>query len=152
MIRFYGSYEIKLDAKGRMALPSRFRSEFPDNKLIITKGYERCLTIYPLDEFEKVFDQINQLSDFVEEHRVLKRTVIPNSAELELDSSGRILVPKALLSLADIDKDVKVLGVGRYIEMWNNGQLGPNVVPDGQVAAYTEKVMSPNRDANRKES
>lgn len=148
MIRFYGTYEIKLDAKGRMALPSKFRSQFPNDELVITKGYEPCLTIYPIDEFEKVFDQINSLSDFVEEHRVLKRSVIPNSAELEFDSSGRILIPKTLLTLAGIDKDVKLLGVGSYIEVWNNQQLTPNVVPEGQMAAYTEKVMS----ANKKES
>lgn len=55
MIRFYGTIEIKLDAKGRLALPTKFRSEFPNDKLVITKGYEPCLTIYPVDEFEKVF-------------------------------------------------------------------------------------------------
>lgn len=152
MIRFYGTYEIKLDAKGRMALPSRFRSEFPENRLIITKGYEACLTIYPLDEFEKVFDQINQLSDFVVENRTLKRTIIPNSAELEFDSNGRILVPKNLLSLVGIDKDVKLLGVGRYIEVWDNSRLAPNVVPEEQMAAFTEKVMTSGKDSHNKES
>lgn len=152
MIRFYGTYEIKLDAKGRMALPSRFRSEFPENRLIITKGYEACLTIYPMDEFVKVFDQINQLSDFVVENRVFKRTIIPNSAELEFDSNGRILVPKTLLSLVGIDKDVKLLGVGRYIEMWDNGRLTPNVVPEEQMAAFAEKVMTPGKDSVNKES
>jgi MraZ protein len=141
MIRFYGTYEIKLDAKGRMALPSKYRSQFANDKLVITKGYETCLTIYPTDEFEKVFEEINALSEFVEEHRILKRSVIPNSVELEFDSSGRILIPKMLLNWASIDKDVKLLGVGNKIEVWNNQQLEPNVVPAQQVAAYTEKVM-----------
>lgn len=148
MIRFYGTIEIKLDAKGRLALPTKFRSEFPNDKLVITKGYEPCLTIYPVDEFEKVFGEITALSDFVEENRVLKRSVIPNSAELELDSSGRILIPRTLLALGGIDKEVKMLGMGNYIEVWNNDQLAPNVVPQGQMAAYTERVMK----ANKKES
>ncbi len=141
MIRFYGTYEIKLDAKGRMGLPAKYRTQFPNDKLVITKGYEKCLTIYPTDEFEKVYEEINALSEFVEEHRVLKRTVIPNSVDLEIDANGRVVVPKMLLAWAGVEKDVKLLGVGNKIEMWDNRQLEPNVVPAEDVAAYTEKVM-----------
>jgi MraZ protein len=64
---------------------------------------------------------------------------------LEFDSSGRILIPKMLLAWASIDKDIKLLGVGNKIEVWNNQQLEPNVVPAQQVAAYTEKVMGPKK-------
>lgn len=145
MIRFYGTYEIKLDAKGRMALPAKYRAQFPNDKLVITRGYENCLTIFPTDEFEKVFAEINALSEFVVEYRVFKRSVIPNSAELEVDANGRILVPRMLLTWANIDKEVTLLGVGNKIEVWNTQQLEPNIVPTQQMAAYTEKVMSQRR-------
>lgn len=141
MIRFYNTYETKLDAKGRMALPAKYKSQFTNDKLVITRGYENCLTIYPTEEFDKVYEEINALSEFVEENRVFKRSVIPNSAELEIDSSGRILVPKLLLQWASIDKDVTLLGVGNKIEVWNAQYLGNNVVPAQQMAPYTEKVM-----------
>ncbi len=122
MAFFTSEYECKLDTKGRLVLPAKIKANLPEvstHELVIRKGFEPHLILYPMLEYKKIHGRISALSDFNEEQRKLKRTFFRGIAQVELDNAGRILLPKAMLAYSQIDKDVLLVGVGNSIEMWN---------------------------------
>lgn len=121
MTFFTSEYESKLDAKGRLVLPSRIKAQLPegDAELVIRRGFEPCLIIYPMVEFKKVFSKISGLSEFNEEYRTLQRNFLSGIATVELDSNGRFLIPKNMLSYAQVEKDALLVGIGNKVEVWN---------------------------------
>lgn len=120
---FRGSNEINMDAKGRMAIPARYREPLLDRcagQLVATIDIkDRCLLIYPLPEWEKIEVQISSLPTFNDNTRRLQRLLIGHARELELDSNGRVLVPPELRSYAQVDKKVMLVGQGRRFELWS---------------------------------
>ncbi|MFA5495007.1 MAG: division/cell wall cluster transcriptional repressor MraZ [Porticoccaceae bacterium] len=120
---FRGSNPINLDAKGRMAIPARYRDELVDQCrgcLVATIDIkDKCLFIYPLPEWEKIEAQISALPTFNETTRRLQRLLIGHARELELDGSGRVLIPPELRSYAGIDKKTMLVGQGRRFELWD---------------------------------
>jgi len=119
---FTGEYECKLDAKGRLVLPARIKSHLPEtsgNEVVLRRGLEPCLVLYPLVEYKKIFSKIAGLSEFNEEYRSLQRNFFRGDTTVELDGMGRFLIPKLMLQYASIDKDAVVTGVGNRIEIWN---------------------------------
>ncbi|MDN4164433.1 division/cell wall cluster transcriptional repressor MraZ [Cytophagales bacterium LB-30] len=119
---FTGEYECKLDAKGRLVLPARIKSHLPEttgNELVLRKGFEACLVIYPLVEYKKIFSKIAGLSEFNEEYRTLQRNFFRGNTTVELDTMGRFVIPKLMLSYSGIDKDALVIGMGNRIEVWS---------------------------------
>lgn len=121
MTFFTSEFESKLDPKGRLILPSRIKVQLPegDQELVIRRGFEQCLIIYPMVEFKKVFSKISSLSEFNEEYRKLQRNFFSGTATVELDSNGRFVVPKNMLTYAQLDKDVILVGMGNKVEVWN---------------------------------
>lgn len=127
---FRGNNPINLDAKGRMAIPARYRDTLMDQcggQLVATIDIQdKCLFIYPLPEWEKIEEQISSLPTFNPTTRRLQRLLIGHARELELDGSGRVLVPPELRSYAQIDKKTMLVGQGRRFELWDldnwNGQ------------------------------
>ena len=121
MTFFTSEFESKLDPKGRLVLPSRIKSQLPegDQELVVRWGFEQCLIMYPMVEFKKVFSKISGLSEFNEEYRKLQRNFFSGTATVELDSNGRFVVPKNMLTYAQIDKDVILVGMGNKVEVWN---------------------------------
>jgi MraZ protein len=92
MAFFTGEYDCKLDAKGRLVLPARIKSSLPDvagNQLIVRKGLEPCLVIYPVVEYKKVYSKIAGLSEFNTEYRTIQRNFFRGTMEVELDNAGR---------------------------------------------------------------
>lgn len=139
MAFFTSEYECKLDAKGRLALPAKVKSNLPTvstNELVIRKGLEPHLIIYPMLEYEKFHNKISALSEFNAEERKLKRNIFRGITHVELDSSGRILFPKAMLAHAKIDSEAIVIGMGDYFEIWNSKVLEDNSI-DG-MEEYSE--------------
>ena len=121
MTQFLGEYECKLDAKGRMMLPVGLRKQVhPDamEKFVVNRGFESCLALYPLNEWQAISAEINQLNEFVKKNREFARYFYRGASELELDSTGRILLPKRLLDYAGIDKDVILSAWSNKIEIW----------------------------------
>lgn len=120
---FRGSTEINLDEKGRMAIPARYRDNLVsgcDGCLVATIDIQdRCLFIYPLPEWEKVEAQIAALPTFNQSTRKLQRLLIGHARELELDKSGRILVPAGLREYAEIDKQAVLVGQSHRFELWS---------------------------------
>lgn len=132
MTFFTSEFESKLDAKGRMVLPARIKAQLPegDAELVIRRGFEPCLIIYPMVEFKKVFSKISGLSEFNEEYRTLQRNFLAGIATVELDSNGRFLIPKNMLTYAKLEKDALLVGIGNKVEVWNPEVYEKHIIQD----------------------
>ncbi len=122
MAFFTSEFECKLDTKGRLVLPAKIKTNLPEvstNELVLRKGFERNLALYPMMEYKKIHHRISSLSEFNPEQRKLKRMFFKSIAQVELDSAGRILLPKAMLAHANIEKEAILIGMGNYVEIWN---------------------------------
>jgi MraZ protein len=122
MSSFKGSYDYSVDSKGRINIPAKLRkyvSQEANDTFVITRGYEQCLFVYPLDEWNKLEQTIRQLSATNPKHRYFTRTLLENAIESQLDGQSRITIPRELLQLASIDNEVLILGVLERIEVWN---------------------------------
>ncbi|TAH24940.1 MAG: division/cell wall cluster transcriptional repressor MraZ [Cytophagales bacterium] len=145
MAYFSSEYECKIDAKGRMVLPSKVKSNLPNaggNNIVVTRGFEVCLVVYPIVEWNKVFSKVAGLNEFNEEYRNFQRNFFRGNTELELDSNGRFLLPKSLLKYAQIDKDVILVGMGNRLEIWNPDLYEQFLVKDQQqFSKLAEKYL-----------
>ncbi len=115
---FLGSHKHALDAKGRVAVPSRFRVFLADG-LVVTRGFDGCIAVYPRAAWESLSSRIHALSITDFDVRQFRRMVFSEAIDLQLDSQGRILVPSALRSFAGIDREVVVIGVESSVEIWS---------------------------------
>ena len=139
MAFFTSEYECKLDTKGRLVLPAKIKTNLPEvstNELVVRKGFEPNLILYPMVEYKKIHHKISSLSEFNPEQRRLKRNFFRSIAQVELDSANRILVPKAMLAHAQIEKEAVLIGMGNYIEMWNPEVFNSHLIED--MAEYSE--------------
>ena len=122
MAFFTSEFECKLDSKGRLVLPAKIKSSLPEvstTELVLRKGFESNLILYPMLEYKKIHQKISSLSEFNPEQRQLKRIFFRSIAQVEMDGAARILVPKGMLANAKIERDVILIGMGNYIEIWN---------------------------------
>ena len=122
MTSFLGEYEVALDAKGRFLLPSGFRKQLPENaaeKFVVNRGFENCLTMYPMDSWNALAEKINKLNDFNPKVREFKRLFLNGANIVEVDSAGRILLPKPLQEYASIKKEMIVSAQGNKVELWD---------------------------------
>lgn len=146
MTFFTSEYECKLDAKGRLVLPARIKSQLPEGEsqeLVIRRGFEPCLIIYPLVEFKKVFSKISGLSEFNEEYRQLQRNFLSGVVTAELDGNGRFLLPKNMLAYAQIDKEVMLVGTGSKVEAWNPAIYEKHLIQDpGELSKLAAKYLN----------
>ncbi|MEO5975668.1 MAG: division/cell wall cluster transcriptional repressor MraZ [Chryseolinea sp.] len=144
MTLFTYLFDTKLDSKGRLVLPSKLKAQLPigeDKELVIRRGFEECLIIYPMSEFKRVFAKISALSEFNEEYRKLQRNFLPGAATVELDANGRLLIPKHMLTYAKLEREVTLLGVGSKVEAWNPATYQQQIMNQNDLAQLTEKVM-----------
>lgn len=120
---FRGISTINLDAKGRMAMPARYREHFThrsSGRLVVTiDTNHRCLLLYPLEEWEQIERQIESLSSFEANSQRVKHLLIGHANDLELDGSGRVLLPQELRLYADLEKHVCLIGQGKKLEIWS---------------------------------
>lgn len=121
---FYGESTIAIDDKGRLALPSLYREQLSalcGNRLVITYNpFEReCLWLFPLPEWERMRDQVMQLSSFNTAHRDLQRKLVGAAARVELDGNGRILLPQTARQTAGLQRQAVLLGIGAKFELWS---------------------------------
>ena len=120
---FRGVTELSLDAKGRMAMPTRYRERLVESckgHLVITiDTAEKCLAIYPLPEWEVIQEKLDNLSSFNKKTVVVKRLLMGNATDVDMDANGRILVPPKLRKYANLDKRVVMIGQGKKFELWD---------------------------------
>lgn len=143
---FNGQYECKLDPKGRLVLPSKIKGAIPESNgtaLMLQMAADKCLKLFPMVEFRKLESQVNALSDHNEETRRFKRSFFTRITEVELDSAGRFLVPRAFQEYAGLDKDVIVVGFGSKIEIWSAARIKGYIIEDDVLMdEQTEKHLS----------
>ncbi len=145
MTFFTSQYESKLDAKGRITLPARIKSQLPegDQEIVVRRGFEQCLILYPMVEFKKVFSKISGLSEFNEEYRKLQRNFLSGVVTLELDGTGRFLLPRNMLTYAQIDKDALLVGLGSKVEIWNPAIYEKHQINDpSELSKLAEKHLN----------
>ena len=123
MLFFRGINSINIDAKGRMAVPKRYRdaiSEASDNQLVATIDlHSPCLLIYTLDEWEIIERKLMSLPNVDPQARLYQRLLIGQACEMEMDSQGRVLLPSQLREHAKLDKPAILLGQGNKFELWS---------------------------------
>lgn len=120
---FRGVSAINMDAKGRFAIPTRYRdrlAEHGDGHIVVTIDTdERCLLIYPLPQWEDIQRKIEALPSFNPASRRVQRLLIGHATDIQVDGSGRILLPIMLREYAKLEKKVVMLGQGGKLELWN---------------------------------
>ena len=122
MINFLGEYEVTLDAKGRFSLPAGFRKQLPEGtpeSFVINRGFENCLTLYPMSTWKELESKINMLNDFNPKVRDFKRLFLNGATPVEADSVGRLLLTKSQKEYAGIDKDMVFSSQGNKVEIWD---------------------------------
>lgn len=123
---FRGVNPINMDAKGRIAMPSKYRDRLVDacaGRLVATIHLQvKCLLIYPLPTWEGIEQEIQELPTLKPEVGRLQRLLLGYASDIELDSSGRLLLPSALRTHAGLDKKVVLVGQGKKLELWSEPQ------------------------------
>src|SRR5438876_11698288 len=108
MSSFKGSYLFSVDEKGRLNLPSKLRkyiSPESNETFVITRGFEKCLFVYPVDEWNKLEDNLRNLSSYDPEHRRFIRAILELAAESQLDAQARLSIPQELRDYASIENE-----------------------------------------------
>ena len=119
---FRGGNTVNLDAKGRLALPTRYRGPLDDRcqgQVVLTVHDDRCLLLYPQPDWDEIERKLVRLPNQNKRTRTLQRMLLGHATELEIDKSGRILIPPRLREFASLDKRVVLAGLGNKFEIWN---------------------------------
>jgi MraZ protein len=120
---FRGVHNINLDAKGRMAIPARYRQllqECDNASLVVTIDTEEaCLMAYPLNEWEPIQAKLEALPSFNPAARRIQRLIIGHATDIDMDASGRLLLPAPLREYAGLDKKMIMMGQGKKFELWD---------------------------------
>ena len=119
---FFGEFEYKIDEKGRVPLPPRFRNALKDG-VVLTQGVESCIIIYALSEWKKLADSLTTTGPVSPSKlRRLNRAIFATAFRLNMDGQGRIAIPPPLRQYAEIEDEVIIAGVNNYLELWGRGQ------------------------------
>lgn len=117
-----GRFEIKLDSKGRLNLPSALKSAFPDSSFVVTNSQyqgSRCLDIYPVEEWSVLESKISKMSSLKKEVQAFQRFYIAGGQPMDGDSQGRCLVPRSLRDYAGLTGEMILVGMGNKMELWD---------------------------------
>ena len=117
-----GEFECKLDAKGRFLFPSGLRKQLDPSAMevfMVNKGFENCLTLYPMNEWEKVSAKLSKLNLFKPKNRMFYRLFHQGAKQLSLDNAGRILIPVALMERIGLKKEIMLTAYNDRIEIWD---------------------------------
>ena len=125
MIGFIGEFEATLDAKGRFLLPSGFKKQLPEStneNFVINRGFEKCLSLYPMKSWKPIFSEISDLNDFDPKVRQFRRYFLNGATQIALDSANRLLLPKNLMEYAGLEKDIVLVSAVNKIEVWDKNK------------------------------
>ncbi|MFH1074081.1 MAG: division/cell wall cluster transcriptional repressor MraZ [Candidatus Firestonebacteria bacterium] len=119
---FMGEYQHSIDKKGRIILPAKFRSALAEkyiDKFVITRGYDDCLSVFPMNEWKIYETKLRELSPNNADTRYFLRLLYANATDTVLDKQGRMFIPAELRAKVAIVKDVAVIGSMNLIEIWS---------------------------------
>jgi MraZ protein len=115
---FLGTHSPRLDEKGRLFLPAKFRDELAEG-LVITKGQERCLFVFPMTEFERIATQLREAPMTHKAARAYTRVFFASASDEVPDKQGRVTIPPALREYAGLSRDCVVIGASTRVEIWD---------------------------------
>lgn len=145
MTNFIGDHPCKVDGKGRILFPAALKKQISGDgdRFVIKKDlFENCLVIYTLDEWERQINQIKaKTNSFNKEHNKFVRGFYRGTAEVVLDASNRILIPRRLLDIVGIEKEVVLAGQDSKIELWAKNAYDEIEQDDLDFATLAEKIM-----------
>lgn len=154
MTGFLGEFEATLDAKGRFLLPAGFKKQIPEEeagRFVINRGFEKCLALYPVKNWEPLFEDIRKLNDFDPKVREFRRYFLNGATFVEPDSAGRLLIPPNLKEHAGLQKDIVLVAALNKIEIWDSNkykQLFDSFSPEA-FSNLAKDVMA--KDPTKKE-
>lgn len=145
MSHFLGEFDCKLDAKGRMMIPSSLKKQLPEAEregLVINRGFEKHLVIYTKKEWDSITEELSKLNVYEKKSRDFIRYFTRGATELSLDSANRILFPKALMEYAGITGEVVLSCVLNKIEVWAKDAYDNQIDSEPEnFANLAEEVM-----------
>lgn len=115
---FIGEYHHSMDAKNRIIIPSKFREELT-NTFILTRGVDKCISIYTKEHFEKIVENLRRLPEYSKKNRAYKQMILSSSINVETDSMGRIQIPQFLKTILP-EKECTFVGIDDHIEIWSS--------------------------------
>jgi len=146
---FRGVTKLSLDAKGRIAIPTRHRPrliEQAGGQLVVTVDAGHILLLYPMPEWLKVEQKLNALPTTNPRARQLQRLLVGHATEVELDAAGRVLLPPPLREFAELDKRVALVGQGNKFELWDEARFDSTreqwLEPDGEGTPLIAELES----------
>lgn len=159
MSQLLGEFECRLDPKGRMMIPSALKKQISskaEDKLVINRGFEKCLVLFPLDEWQNESAKVNALNLYNQKNREFVRYFYRGATELSMDNTNRILIPKTLLDYAKIDKDLILNAFFNRIEIWSKEAYEAQLAQEPiDFSILAEEVMGeiirPHLDQSAKE-
>ena len=119
---FRGVNHVTLDAKGRLAIPTRFRRQLIDccnGHVVVTVDRDHCLLLYPLPDWEEIERKLVRLPSLNPQARRLQRLLVGHATDLDIDGNGRVLLPQPLRDFAKLEKRIVMIGQGNKFELWN---------------------------------
>lgn len=125
MSGFLGEFEATIDAKGRFLVPAGFKRQLTEEdttQFVINRGFEKCLSLYPLSSWKPLAEKINALNDFDPKVREFKRFFLNGATLVEPDSAGRILIPPSLKEYAGLQKEMVMVTAGNRMEIWDKSK------------------------------
>ena len=148
---FVGNYTVKSDAKNRIAIPAAFRkllAEQEEKRFIIQKDiFQNCLILYPMSEWQIQIERLRKsLNPYNSKHKRFKTQFLRNTAEISIDNGGRILLPKKLIELVGIEKEIEVTGADTTIEIWNKTEYEDYGLDSDEFASLTEDILGNTDD------
>jgi len=138
---FLGEYQHSVDDKGRLVMPSKFRHRLADG-VVITKGQEHCLYVFPVDQWETEVERVNRLPRTNRRNRNYARSFFGSASDQALDRQGRLQLPPTLRSYARLEKDVVIVGVADRLEIWDTGEWSALSEVADELYADIEEALS----------
>ena len=139
MAGLVGEFEVKLDEKGRFLFPSGLRKQLPpasQRDFMLNKGFEDCLTLYPLPEWEKVSTRLSKMNLFKPKNRMFYRLFHQGAKQIALDNAGRVLIPTTLMERVGLLQEVMLIPNNDRIEIWDKSKYF-NLI-EGNMADFAD--------------
>ncbi|TRO65632.1 division/cell wall cluster transcriptional repressor MraZ [Christiangramia sabulilitoris] len=145
MINLIGTYECKVDAKGRLMVPSALKKQLApimqDGFVIKRSVFQNCLELYPMNEWNMLMGKVNKLNRFVKKNNDFIRKFTAGVKTIEVDTNGRLLIPKDLVSFAGISKEIVLSSAINIVEIWDKDKYEQNLDSSDDFAELAEEVM-----------
>jgi MraZ protein len=145
MTSLIGEFDCKVDAKGRIMFPVNLRKQLEgsfDKGFVINRNlHQKCLVLYPVSEWQKLNKKLSKLNRLIKANDVFVRKFTGGATSCEADTTGRILLPKALTDYAEIKTDIKVLGSNNVIEIWDRKMYEDFLNQDVNIEKLAEDVL-----------